>query len=94
MPGIRTTYNFQGMSVFQGLLRYCTSYLKDQSCRQPTNSSRFDNRKMDSQHEVNEEENEYQEYFHYVMEHEELQYPSKPQESFNLYQRLMNIVVS
>ena len=49
---------------------------------------------MDIQHELNEEENKYQEYFHYVMEHEELQYPSNPEEAFNLYQRLTNIAVS
>jgi hypothetical protein len=49
---------------------------------------------MDAQLEANEEQNEYQEYFHYVMEHEQMQYPSSPEEAFNLYQCLMNIAVS
>ena len=49
---------------------------------------------MDIEHELNEEENKYQEYFHYVMEHDELWYPSNPEEAFNLYRRLMNIAVS
>lgn len=48
---------------------------------------------MELQHEVVYEENEYQEYFHYVMENEGIQYPTSPGEAFNVFQNLMNIAV-
>ena len=52
---------------------------------------------MELQHGVNDEENvednDYQEYFHYLMENEGMQYPTTPEEAFNVYQRLMNIAV-
>ena len=38
----------------------------------------------------NEEENDYQEYFHYLMENEEIQYPTTPEEAFNVFQQLMD----
>lgn len=51
---------------------------------------------MELQHEVNDEveDNDYQEYFHYLMENEGMQYPTSPEEAFNIYQRLINISVS
>ena len=39
----------------------------------------------------NDEENEYQEYFHYLMEKEEIQYPTTPEEAFSVFQQLLNI---
>ena len=53
---------------------------------------------MDQQHGVNvnvndNEENDYQEYFHFVMDNEGMQYPTNTEEAFNVYQKLMNIAV-
>jgi hypothetical protein len=39
-------------------------------------------------------EDDYQEYFHYLMENEGIQYPTSPEEAFNIYQQLINIAVS
>ena len=41
--------------------------------------------------EREEDENEYEEYFHYVMETERLYYPNSPEESLALYGRLLEI---
>lgn len=41
--------------------------------------------------EREENENEYEEYFHYVMETERLYYPNSPEESLALYGRLLEI---
>jgi hypothetical protein len=50
---------------------------------------------MELCHEINREdnveENDYQEYFHYLMENERMQYPTSPEEAFDVYQHLMNI---
>ncbi len=43
---------------------------------------------------ANNDENEYQEYFHYLMETEEMQYPTTADEAFNVFQKLMNKAVS
>jgi hypothetical protein len=50
---------------------------------------------MELQHLVNDVvEDDYQEYFHYLMENEGIQYPTSPEEAFNIYQQLINIAVS
>ena len=44
-------------------------------------------RKMELEREDNDkvENNDYQEYFHYLMENEGMQYPTSPEEAFNIY---------
>ena len=37
------------------------------------------------------DENEYQEYFHYVMGNDGLQYPSSPEEAFDVFQHLTRV---
>ena len=44
---------------------------------------------MELQNEVPCEEDEYQEYFHYVMENDGMQYPASPEEAFNVFQHLI-----
>jgi hypothetical protein len=46
---------------------------------------------MELQVDAREVENEYQEYFHYLMENEEILYPTTPEEAFNVFQQLINI---
>lgn len=46
---------------------------------------------MELQVDAREVENEYQEYFHYLMENEEILYPTIPEEAFNVFQQLINI---
>jgi hypothetical protein len=38
-----------------------------------------------------EEDDEYEEYFHYVMETEGLYYPNSPEEAYSLYEILLTI---
>lgn len=45
---------------------------------------------MELQCEVPIDENEYQEYFHYVMENDGLQYPTTPEEAFDTFQHLIS----
>ena len=51
---------------------------------------------MELEREDNDEveNNDYQEYFHYLMENEGMQYPTSPEEAFNIYQQLINIAIS
>ena len=44
---------------------------------------------MELQVDARQEENEYQEYFHYLMESNEILYPTTPNEAFNVFQQLM-----
>ena len=46
---------------------------------------------MESKCAYEEEENVFQEYFHYVMEEEGLQYPSNHEEALCLFSQLINI---
>ena len=41
--------------------------------------------------EREEDDNEYEEYFHYVMETEGLYYPNSPEEAYSLYEILLTI---
>ena len=60
---------------------------------QPVNNAKLV--EMELKHAVNDEvESDYQEYFHYVMENEGMQYPASPEEAFTLFQRLINIARS
>ncbi|CAB4034158.1 Hypothetical predicted protein [Paramuricea clavata] len=50
---------------------------------------------MELQHLVNDVvEDYYKEYFHYLMENKGIQYPTSPEEAFNIYQPVINIAVS
>ena len=46
--------------------------------------------KMKQQHDMGDEENGYENYFHYVMENESLQYPANAKQAFNTFQKLMS----
>ena len=70
----------------------------------PERSGGFDNlqvvssakiAEMELQHEVSDEveDNDYQEYFHYLMENEGIQFPTFPEEAFHAFQRLINMAV-
>ena len=48
---------------------------------------------MEQQHDMHDEENGYENYFHYVMENESLQYPPNAEQAFNTYQKLMSIAL-
>ena len=48
---------------------------------------------MEQRHAVDDEENGYKEYFHYVMENESLQYPTNAEQAFNTFQKLMSIAL-
>jgi hypothetical protein len=48
---------------------------------------------MEQQHTIDEEENNYQDYFHYVMENESLQYPTNAEQAFNTLQKLLSIAL-
>ena len=46
---------------------------------------------MELQHEVPCEEDEYQEYFHHVMQNDGMQYPTSPEEAFNVLQHIIRV---
>lgn len=48
---------------------------------------------MEQQHDMDDEENGYENYFHYVMENESLQYPANAEQAFNTFQKLMSIAL-
>ena len=50
---------------------------------------------MELEHEDNDEveNNDNQEYFHYLIENEGIQYSTSPEEAFNIYQQLINIAI-
>ena len=48
---------------------------------------------MEQRHAVDDEENGYKDYFHYVMENESLQYPTNAEQAFNTFQKLMSIAL-
>ena len=48
---------------------------------------------MQQQHVMDDEENEYEDYFHYVMESESLLYPTNAEQAFNTFQKLLHIAL-
>ena len=48
---------------------------------------------MEQQHDMDDEENGYENYFHYVMENESLQYPANAEQAFNTFQKLTSIAL-
>ena len=60
---------------------------------QTVSSAKITEMELQQENDEGIEDNDCQEYFHYLMENEEIQHPTSPKEAFNVYQRLINIAV-
>lgn len=69
----------------------CFNFLKNQvlDCSVPASKDKILDMEIKCAYE--EEENVFQEYFHYVIEEEGLQYPSNHEEALCLFSQLINI---